>query len=200
MATSSPQRCRRLSDFPEPATKTDMSKYFSPDILRVFMDDRDSDVQPIFPQNIVGTTSNKASSPSYFPQFQFLPPEIRWMVWEAALPEPTIVPRTWSNSHFSYILQRKVPSVLQACSEARQLLIEKCQTPSIISAPRLQLVQPRSRVDEGVYMNWRTDSVWIYRGCEFHIRGRTRFVLSLTKTQITLVKPKSPHTRTWKGW
>lgn len=147
--------------------KTDMSEYFSPDILRVFMDDRDSDVQPILSGTVIDTALTKP--PSRFPQFQFLPPELRWMIWEAALPEPTVVPRTWSNSQFRYVLQRKVPSVLQACSEARRLLIARCQTSTLSLAPRLQLVQPRKRVDEGVYMNWRTDSLWIYRGCKSRV-------------------------------
>lgn len=170
MATLAPQRGRRLSDFQEPDMKTDVNKQFSPDILRVFMDDRDSDVRPIFSQAAV----DKAPAPvslSSFPQFQFLPPELRCMVWEAALPEPTIVPRTWNNKQFRYILQRKVPSVLQACSESRRLLVAKCQVSPVSVAPKLQLVQPRGPGDEGVYMNWRSDSVWIYRGCECCLRG-----------------------------
>lgn len=180
MATLPLPRGRRFSDFPEPATKTDVSEYFSPDILRVFMDDRDGDVPPVFfsssrPSRAAVVHDDAAATPtgisttpsSSFPQFRFLPPELRWMIWEAALPEPTVVPRTWNNRQFRYILQRKVPSVLQACSEARGLLVAKCQTtlPST-SAPRLQLVKPRGRADEGMYMNWRTDSVWIYRGCK----------------------------------
>lgn len=161
MATSAPPRCRRRSDCPEPVVKTDLYGYFSPDILRVFMDDQDCDTQPL-----LSSGAGVANPPPRFPQFRFLPPELRWMVWEAALPEPTVVPRTWSNSQFRYVLQRKVPTVLQACAEARRLLVARGQTATVPLAPRLQLVQPRKRVDEGVYMNWRTDSVWICRGCK----------------------------------
>lgn len=142
--------------------KTETTEDFSPDILHVFMGDQDSDTQTIFSHHLDSSYSQE--SPPSFPRFQALPPEIRWIIWEAALPEPAVVPRTWNNSKFRYILQREVPAVLQACSESRRLLIPKTGRPPLSVAPKYELVQ--ARTDEGVYMNWRSDSVWIYRGCK----------------------------------
>ncbi|ROW08623.1 hypothetical protein VPNG_06240 [Cytospora leucostoma] len=145
---------------------------FSPDILHVFKDAHDSSQLSILSSKSRGPDS--LSSPSSFPQFQHLPPELRCLVWEAALPEPTVVPRTWNNGKFRYNLQRKVPPVLQACAESRGLLIAPSEEFWVSAAPKYQLVQTRGRDDEGVYMDFKRDAIWVYRGydiSETEIKG-----------------------------
>lgn len=151
-----------LSSFQEPDLKTESTRCFSPDILRVFSDDQDVNMRTTPSEDFM--PEHDASS--FFPQFSRLPIELRYQIWEAALPEPTIVPRTW-NTPFGYNLHRKVPEVLQACSESRRLLIAPAETMQGAPSLKYQLVRRRDRRDEGVYLNWRTDSIWIYRGCEW---------------------------------
>ncbi|KUI62792.1 hypothetical protein VP1G_09906 [Cytospora mali] len=163
----------RTGDFPEAEMKAQVTECFSPDILHVFRDEQDGSLPSIL-SSLHGPAS--PSPPSSFPQFQSLPPELRCLIWEAALPEPTVVPRTWNNGKFRYILQRTVPPVLQACAESRGLLIAQSGAREASAAPKYQLVQPRGRNDEGVYMNFATESIWIYRGyniSEAEIAGYT---------------------------
>lgn len=159
MASAEAPPCRRISDVPEGEMKAGVTECFSPDILHVFRDEQQD--------------GNRAPPPfpSTFPQFRDLPPELRFLVWEAALPDPTVVPRTWNNAKFRYNLQRRVPPVLQACAESRELLIAKPGARvggggggDLTAAPKYQLVQTRGRDDEGVYMNFDRESIWIYRG------------------------------------
>lgn len=156
---------RRASadNFQEPDLKIENTRYFSPDILHVFRDGQDANTQPN--STITLASMPHHDIPSAFPQFQRLPRELRYLIWEAAVPEPTIIPRTW-NSTCGYKLQRKVPAVLQACYESRRLLITSAESVRKAPTSRYQLVQRRDQRDEGVYLNWRTDSIWIYRGCE----------------------------------
>ncbi|KAJ4422036.1 hypothetical protein N0V82_003332 [Gnomoniopsis sp. IMI 355080] len=148
-----------MGNLQEPGSKIETTRCFSPDILHVFNDDQDANMRTMLVEDL----TDQHSAPSSFPQFSRLPIELRYLIWEAALPEPTIVPRTW-NSPFGYNLHRKVPEVLQACSESRRLLIASAETAQGAPTPKYQLVQRRDRRDEGVYLNWRTDSIWIYRG------------------------------------
>jgi hypothetical protein len=173
MANKPVPRCPRPtgnSQWPETETKANIEEYISPDILLIFREDKaEAPAGPL-------AQSTEASGParpekqeelSRFPQFQRLPPEIRYLIWEAAVPEPTAVPRTWNNAKFRYNLQRGVPAVLQACAESRALLL--AQSPAAASGvgPKYQLVRTPGREDEGAYMDFDRDAVWVYRGCEF---------------------------------
>lgn len=148
----------------------EVTECFSPDILHVFRDEQDSSQPSILSSRPRSPAS--LSSPSSFPQFQRLPPELRCLIWEAALPEPTVVPRTWNNAKFRYNLQRKVPPVMQACAESRGLLIAPSEETWVSAVPKYQLVQTRGRNDEGVYMDFKTDAIWVYRGCKSAISRR----------------------------
>lgn len=152
-------------DFSEPELKTETVRYFSPDILHLFTDDQDANTHTPAISPKTRATATPLDAPPAFPQFPRLPAELRYLIWEAAMPEPTITPRTW-NSICGYKLQRKVPAVLQACHESRRLLIASAETMQGTPSLKYQLVQRRGRRDEGVYLNWRTDSIWIYRGCK----------------------------------
>lgn len=137
-------------------SRSDTSEYFSPDILHVFQDDQD----PISRANMA-----HQDHPSSFTHFSRLPIEVRYLIWEAAVPDPATVPRTW-NSPFGYSLRRKVPAVLHACPESRRLLTAPAKGSYAASCPKYQLVQRPGRYDEGVYLNWRAESIWIHRGCK----------------------------------
>jgi hypothetical protein len=59
---------------------------------------------------------------STFPSFRRLPKEIRLRIWFLALPARTIE-EVWDNSNLQYefiSIPKKIPSVLQCCSEPRQ--------------------------------------------------------------------------------
>ncbi|KAJ0125302.1 hypothetical protein J7T55_006647 [Diaporthe amygdali] len=161
-------RCRRGSSLTEPEVKESVDEYMSPDILHVFREDRaETPATPLTGK----TSSDSVASGSLlsFPQFQRLPVELRYLIWEAAVPEPTVVPRTWNNSKFRYNLQRNVPAVLQACTESRGLLVAQPGTAeTVTAAPKYELVQTRGREDEGVYMDFEKDSIWIYRGYDIN--------------------------------
>lgn len=190
--------CRSIGDFLEPEMKTEeVSEYFSPDILHVFMDDDEGNKSSIFSK----TQGNMPlrTSPSSFPQFQQLPMELRCLIWEAAVPEPTVVPRTWSNRKFRYNLHRKIPAVLQACSEARRLLVTQLERTHPSACPKYQLTQTRGRDDEGVYMDWQADSVWIYRGCELILPPLVRLVPDPCLQTIS-TRLKSPRMPPWRVW
>lgn len=162
---------RRAGDFPEAEMKAQVTECFSPDILHVFRDEQnDSSSSSSSPPSILSREPLGLafpSSPTSFLQFKNLLPELRCLIWEAASPEPTVVPRTWNNGKFRYNLQRKVSPVLQACAESRGLLIAQPGAGNgSAAAPKYQLVQTRGRDDEGVYMDFGCESIWIYRGCE----------------------------------
>lgn len=162
MAAPVSPRCRNTDSIHEPEAKVETSESFNPDILHVFMHDADGSTPSIF-----STPPSKTAPPTVttsFPQFPYLPTELRYLIWEAAAPEPTVVPRTWER--FGYNLQRRVPPVLQACSESRRHLIDQSGRSRRSEKPGYQLVQTRGRKDKGVYMDWQADSIWIYRGCE----------------------------------
>lgn len=198
MATIEVSQCRRASTISEADIKASVDEYISPDILHIFREDK-----PEAPAKI----NNSAPSDkilSQFPQFQRLPLEIRYLIWEAAVPEPTVVPRTWNNNKFRYNLQGGVPAVLQACAESRGLLVAQPGASRRAGAsPKYELVQTRGHKDEGVYMDFEKDSIWVYRGCEFvavpdlcsahasHVESG-----SLTfPRQTTSTTPRSRHTR-----
>lgn len=148
----------------ERGKKSETSESFNPDILHVLLGDSGSAHAPSIFSESLGRTSGRRASSS-FPQFQQLPAELRHLIWEAAVPDATVVPRTWGT--FRYSLQRKVPAVLQACSESRRHLIDQSRESRRRAAPpKYQLVQGCGDESHGVYVDWRADSVWIYRGCE----------------------------------
>lgn len=197
MATTQVYQCRRASSISEAEIKASIDEYISPDILHIFRDDKtEVPASPLTPKT-------QSSSPSeellpQFPQFQRLPLEIRYLIWEAAVPESTVVPRTWNNSKFRYNLQRSVPAVLQACAESRGLLVAQSQDGRAASAsPKYELIQTRGREDEGVYMNFDKDSIWVYRGCEYFLcisSSRNCFFADFAR-QTTSTTPRWQHTR-----
>lgn len=166
MASTQVYQCRRASTISEADIKASIDEYISPDILHIFRDDKiEVPASTLTPKP--KTSSRSEELLSLFPQFQRLPVEIRYLIWEAAVPESTVVPRTWNNSKFRYNLQRSVPAVLQACAESRNLLVAQPQAgPMAHTSPKYELVQTKGREDEGVYMNFDKDSIWVYRGCE----------------------------------
>lgn len=168
MASTQASQCRRASSISEADIKASTDEYISPDILHIFREDNKAEA-PASPLTSKTASSSGPSSSeeellsSRFPQFQRLPVEIRYLIWEAAVPEPTVVPRTWNNAKFRYNLQRSVPAVLQVCAESRGLLVAQ---PGAARTAKYELVQTRGREDEGVYMDFDKDSIWVYRGCE----------------------------------
>lgn len=171
MTSTQVSQCRRASSISEAEIKATADEYISPDILHIFGEDKaEAPSNPLTSRaSTPAPSSSEEEAPSRFPQFQRLPVEIRYLIWEAAGPEPTVVPRTWNNAKFRYNLQRSVPAVLQACAESRGLLAAQ---PGAVRAPgagpKYELVRTRGREDEGVYMDFDRDSIWVYRGCEFH--------------------------------
>lgn len=165
--TTQVSQCRRASSISEADIKASVDEYISPDILHIFREDRaEAPASPLTAKTNSSIPSEEISS--QFPQFQRLPLEIRYLIWEAAVPESTVVPRTWNNAKFRYNLQRSAPAVLQACAESRGLLVAQqgsARTGGV--APKYEVVQTRGREDEGVYMNFDKDSIWVYRGCEY---------------------------------
>ncbi|KAH8770009.1 hypothetical protein F5883DRAFT_59907 [Diaporthe sp. PMI_573] len=183
MASTQASGCQRASSFSVSEIKPNVEEYISPDILHIFREDKvEAPAGPLTPSPKASTSARSEEKPSQFPQFQRLPPEIRYLIWEAAVPEPTVVPRTWNNAKFRYNLQRGVPAVLQACAESRALLV--AQTPgaaSGVAPPKYELVRTPGREDEGVYMDFDRDSIWVYRGCEFGFSKAHHFPISLTR-------------------
>lgn len=170
MASTQVPRCRRASSISEAEVKASVDEYISPDILHIFREDKaEAPASPLSAKTEPSVSFAAAEEAlSRFPQFQRLPLEVRYLIWEAAVPESTVVPRTWNNSKFRYNLQRGVPAVLQACAESRGLLVAQPGASRAASAaPKYELVQTRGRGDEGVYMDFDKDSIWVYRGCEF---------------------------------
>lgn len=167
MASTQVYQCRRASTISEADIKASLDEYISPDILHIFRDDKaEAPASPLIPKTESSCPSEELLA--QFPQFQRLPLEIRYLIWEAAVPESTVVPRTWNNSKFRYNLQRSVPAVLQACAESRSLLVAQpgAAARTASASPKYELVQTKGREDEGVYMNFEKDSIWVYRGCE----------------------------------
>lgn len=198
MASTQVSQCRRASSISEAEIKASIDEYISPDILHIFRDDKtEVPASPLTPKTISSLPSEELLS--QFPQFQRLPLEIRYLIWEAAVPEPTVVPRTWNNSKFRYNLQRSVPAVLQACAESRGLLVAQSQAGRAASAsPKYELVQTRGREDEGVYMNFDKDSIWVYRGCEwFRRRELSQICINFANFawQTTSTTPRWQRTR-----
>lgn len=169
-------RCLRSSSISESEMKPTVDEYISPDILHIFREDKvEAPAGPLtLLSNASSPTSPEKEKLSQFPQFQHLPAEIRHLIWEAAVPEPTVVPRTWNNAKFRYNLQRSNPAVLQACAESRALLVANpsgAVRPARGVALKYELVRTPGRDDEGVYMDFERDSIWVYRGCEFQFSG-----------------------------
>lgn len=176
MATTQIPQCRRASSISEADIKASVDEYISPDILHIFREDKAE--APAKTTTSPAAPPDNQIPPKQFPQFQRLPVEVRYLIWEAAVPEPTVVPRTWNNAKFRYNLQGGVPAVLQACAESRALLVARPGAARRGGAgPRYELVQTRGRRDEGVYMDFEKDSIWVYRGCE------------CSRARVSLLKP-----------
>lgn len=159
MTAPVPHGCHNRKTFPDPEYKVEAPGYSDPDIMHVLMDDAESGKLP----NICPNDNMAAVSAPMFLQFSYLPAELRRLIWQAAAPEPAVL--SWD---YSYPLRRKVPAVLQACSEARNLLLNTAasERERRSEAPTYRRLQPRGRDDEGVYVDWQVDSLWIYRGCK----------------------------------
>lgn len=135
-----------------------VSQSFNPDILLIFSDN----ATPV---------SHETHSTSAFPQFKRLPAELRCLIWEYAIPDAALIPRSWNNKRFQYNLQRRVPGVLQACAEARELLAARPDEPETRSS-RYSLVQTHGeKTGTGAYVNWKADSIWIHRGCGYPLHA-----------------------------
>ncbi len=100
-----------------------------------------------------------------FPRFSEFPAEIRLMIWNAALPGTTRVPRDWNETKLHYYLRRRVPAVLQACYESRTAL---AGVPGDSHPDKYELVDIRGTLFSinRIYINWLKDEVWIRDGCE----------------------------------
>lgn len=158
------RRCRNVDCTSENKLKAETAEYFYPDVLHIFLNEEDSTAASML-SNTPKIMAPHASEAS-FPKFRELPAEIRYLIWEAAAPEPKIVPRTW-NASFGYRLRREVPAVLHACAESRRLLVARTGMARMSTSPRYQLVRMSGYQDGFIYLDWRADSIWICRGCEF---------------------------------
>ncbi|PSR77244.1 hypothetical protein BD289DRAFT_486561 [Coniella lustricola] len=163
---------------PDPSEPTET---FTPDILRVFLSNEEEKdtttssnkaTNTIFDVQKNSMTTTKSSSPAAspatsFPLFGKLPREVRYLIWEAAMPGSVVVPRTW-DVVLGYRLRRKVPAVLQACTESRRLLVSRSEEimarRAASSSPKYQRVRMSAFQDGFVCLNWRADSIWISRG------------------------------------
>ncbi|KAL1850370.1 hypothetical protein Daus18300_012965 [Diaporthe australafricana] len=178
MASPQVPRCRRTSSLSETEAeaKDSADEYMSldsPDILHILDEDKsETSAGPLTAEVSSNSSAASEEPPPSFPQFQRLPVELRYLIWEAAVPEPIVVPRTWNNSKFRYNLQRSVPAVLQACAESRGLLLVPqpgaARAAAAAAAPKYELVQMPGREDEGVYMDFERDSIWVYRGYDIN--------------------------------
>lgn len=54
-----------------------------------------------------------------FPEFPRFPKELRLRIWALALPGPCTIEQVWNYSKVKWEFVRKIPAVLQACSESR---------------------------------------------------------------------------------
>ena len=102
--------------------------------------------------------------PQEFHKFCQLPPEVRLVIWEMALPSSITVRREWNSRKARFGLVRDVPGILQACFESRETFTTTKGTGNSI-ASRYELVNIHVSEDTAVYLNWTTDSLWIRRGC-----------------------------------
>ena len=110
-------------------------------------------------QNVVERSHDSTVDIQEFSLFLSLPRELRLRIWALALPSYSLIRRVWNNDKFSHALQRRVPPVLQACSESRYELI------GTFSALRFHQLQQREHERGYIYVNWKTDEVYIPRGC-----------------------------------
>lgn len=183
MAVLKPSHSRHTEGHPEEhASEQQQSEFaetFTPDILHVFLNDEDKDITNSKPANslfssrrnsMTTTVSKTTPTTTSFSLFGKLPREVRYLIWEAAMPESVVVPRTW-DAVLGYRLRRKVPAVLQVCTESRRLLVsrsEELMARRAAASPKYQRVRMSAFQEGFVCLNWRADSIWISRGCTYN--------------------------------
>ncbi|KAL2877210.1 hypothetical protein SGCOL_007606 [Colletotrichum sp. CLE4] len=105
--------------------------------------------------------------PPTFHLFKDLPTEIRLKVWRLAAPKPAVAERMPNNLTMSYGLQRPVPALLQVCQESRTEMLYDPENPRGLRDDQYEMMylSPGHRAQgKGVYMNYRDDTLFMYRG------------------------------------
>ncbi|KAK7438139.1 hypothetical protein CaCOL14_011897 [Colletotrichum acutatum] len=105
--------------------------------------------------------------PRTFHLFKDLPPEIRTKIWRLAAPKPTVVERISNSTTLAYGLHRPVPALLQVCQESRAELLYDPQDPHGLRDEQFEMMhlsRGHQAQGKGVYMNYRHDTLFIYRG------------------------------------
>ncbi|KAK0376581.1 hypothetical protein CLIM01_06060 [Colletotrichum limetticola] len=105
--------------------------------------------------------------PRTFHLFKDLPPEIRTKIWRLAAPKPAVVERISNSTTLAYELHRPVPALLQVCQESRAEMLYDPENPRGLRDEQfemLHLSRGHQAQGKGVYMNYRHDTLFIYRG------------------------------------
>ncbi|KXH33319.1 hypothetical protein CSIM01_03233 [Colletotrichum simmondsii] len=105
--------------------------------------------------------------PPTFHLFKHLPPEIRTKIWRLAAPKPAVVERVSNSTTLAYGLHRPVPALLQVCQESRAEMLYDPENPRGLRDEQfemLHLSRGHQAQGKGVYMNYRHDTLLIYRG------------------------------------
>ncbi|KAK1491841.1 hypothetical protein CTAM01_10164 [Colletotrichum tamarilloi] len=109
----------------------------------------------------------KEVRPRTFHLFKDLPPEIRTKIWRLAAPKPAVVERISNSTTLAYGLHRPVPALLQVCQESRAEMLYDPENPRGLRDEQfemLHLSRGHQAQGKGVYMNYRHDTLLIYRG------------------------------------
>ncbi|KDN64747.1 hypothetical protein CSUB01_10704 [Colletotrichum sublineola] len=106
--------------------------------------------------------ADAAPSPA-FHLFPSLPPELRFKIWRLAAPKPAVVERTINNTTMAFGLRRRVPAILQVCRESRAELLYRANDRHGSRDNQFELLHLSSD-QKGVYINYRDDTLLIYRG------------------------------------
>ncbi|EXF85357.1 hypothetical protein CFIO01_02571 [Colletotrichum fioriniae PJ7] len=105
--------------------------------------------------------------PRTFHLFKDLPPEIRTKIWRLAAPKPAVVERISNSTTLAYGLHRSVPALLQVCQESRAEMLYDPENPRGLRDEQFEMMhlsRGHQAQDKGVYMNYRHDTLLIYRG------------------------------------
>ncbi|OHE92085.1 hypothetical protein CORC01_12600 [Colletotrichum orchidophilum] len=105
--------------------------------------------------------------PPTFHLFGSLSPELRTKIWRLAAPKPAVIERSPNNTTMSYGLRRRVPALLHVCRESRaELLYESKDRRGSRDEQyeMLYLSRGLQAQGHGVYMNYRNDTLFMYRG------------------------------------
>ncbi|KAK1969978.1 hypothetical protein LZ32DRAFT_318680 [Colletotrichum eremochloae] len=109
--------------------------------------------------------ADAAPSPA-FHLFPSLPPELRFKIWRLAAPKPAVVERTINNTTMAFGLRRRVPAILQVCRESRAELLYRANDRHGSRDNQFELLHLSSD-QKGVYINYRDDTLLIYRAPQF---------------------------------